>query len=167
MLTLLCLQEAFRGIPVFQSDWYGWHFTVVSRTLSAPVFIVFRSWSATVPRLTLLAVCVFCAAQVWFRLAHVQGLRRVPGRLPVRAVHAGHRHRRLPASAPHRRQRRELQSVKLLLGDPKQGMGPHRGLPHQGSWHELQDLVIAYTQYFVRNLLNSPTHDFFFFFFAF
>lgn len=54
--------------------------------------------------------------QLRLRPAHVPGLRRVPGRFSVHPVHAGHRHRRLPASAPHRWQRRELQGVGVLVG---------------------------------------------------
>jgi len=50
--------------------------------------------------------------QFWLRPAHVPGLRRVPGRLPLHSVHAGHRHRRVPAPAPHRRQGRELPCLK-------------------------------------------------------
>lgn len=52
--------------------------------------------------------------QVRLRPAHVQGLRRVPRGVSVRAVHAGHRHGRLPASAPHRRQGGELQGVNAI-----------------------------------------------------
>lgn len=53
-----------------------------------------------------------CPLQVRLRPAHLPGLRRVPGRLAVPAVHAGHRHRRLPAAAPHRRQGGELPGVE-------------------------------------------------------
>lgn len=71
--------------------------------------------------------CCLCALQVWLRLAHLQGLRRVPGRHAVHTVYAGHRHRRLPASAPHRRQRRELPGVELSAGPPPQESG-HAGV---------------------------------------
>ncbi|XP_074670114.1 branched-chain alpha-ketoacid dehydrogenase kinase [Strix aluco] len=47
-------------------------------------------------------------ARVWFRVAHLAGLRRVPGGVALPAVAAGGGHRRLPAPAPHRRQRGEL-----------------------------------------------------------
>lgn len=57
--------------------------------------------------------------QVRLRPAHLQGLRRVPGWVTVTAVHAGHRHRCLPAAAPHRRQRRELPSVERQRKPPR------------------------------------------------
>ncbi|CAM9117483.1 unnamed protein product, partial [Bubo scandiacus] len=47
-------------------------------------------------------------ARVRFRVAHLAGLRRVPGGVTLPAVAAGGGHRRLPAAAPHRRQRGEL-----------------------------------------------------------
>lgn len=99
--------------------------------------------------------------QVWLRSAHIQGLRWVPGRLSVLTVYAGHRHRRLPASAPYRRQRRELPSVKppqplgptpplVTLVDPNPGIRPFR------STHGLQGRQRA--SYVVRKRLKSPTH---------
>lgn len=82
--------------------------------------------------------CCLCAPQVWLRLAHVQGLRRVPGRLSVHTVYAGHRNRRLPASAPHRRQRRELPSVELPVCPPDPGIRPCRSAegfpPERPAW---------------------------------
>lgn len=69
-----------------------------------------------------------CSSQFWVWPAYIQGLRRVPRGISVRAVHAGHRHRRLPASAPHRRQGRELQSVKTP--PPNIGIGPHKRVSH-------------------------------------
>lgn len=120
-------------------------------------------WAAWIPCKDACGLCpLLCVLQVWLRFAHIQGLRWVPGRLSVLTVYAGHRHRRLPASAPHRRQRRELPSVKpprpapplVTLVDPNPGFRPFR------STHRLQGR--RHTPYVVRKLLKSPTHYLFF-----
>lgn len=117
-------------------------------------------WAAWVQCKDACGLCLLlCVLQVWLRFAHIQGLRWVPGRLSLLTVYAGHRHWRLPASAPYWWQRRELPSVKppqppqppsptpplVTLVDPNPGIRPFR------STHGLQG-----------KLLKSPTHYLFF-----
>lgn len=49
--------------------------------------------------------------QVWVRLTDIPGLCWISWRFSVHSVDAGHWYRRVPATAPHRRKRREFQSV--------------------------------------------------------
>lgn len=53
----------------------------------------------------------FFLLQVWVRLTDIPSLCWISWRFSVHSVDAGHWHRRIPATAPHRRKRREFQSV--------------------------------------------------------
>lgn len=105
--------------------------------------------------------------QVRLRPAHLQGLRRVPGGLPVHTVHAGHRHGRLPASAPHRRQRGELQSVNQVSKEGMKASGSAEGFPHpsKGRWGRLRHVVLslllrfAFDWFFFISYVGSPADD--------
>lgn len=105
---------------------------------------------------------VFClpTLQVWFRPAHLQGLRWVPGRLSVHTVYARHRHRRLPASAPHRRQRRELQSVTLPpAGHPRRSQCRNQAMQECRVRMDYRTLVHRVKAYTVMLSESSQCHQ--------
>lgn len=102
-----------------------------------------------------------CPLQFRLRPAHLQGLRRVPGRLTVTAVHAGDRHRRLPAAAPHRGQRRELPSVEPQRKLPCKP--PAAGVRKASLDLRVRHQEILHTHQHLHVVLPPPSCFFFFF----
>lgn len=87
--------------------------------------------------------------QVWVRLTDVPGLCWISWRFSVHSVDAGHWYRRIPATAPHRRKRREFQSVNptsVSLGS----VASSNLSPVNSSQNELWSTRV------VRNLNPSP-----------